>query len=347
MRKAFLSFFCALICSLSYAQYDMVRKAAVTINGLQYKLDLSTHTAMLSNGNSWDGELVIPEQVTHEGETYTVKWIEWMAFDFCKSLTRIKIPRSIVDIIDYAGREDCKNPFRACTSLEYIEVDEENPNMCSVDGILFNKDKTRLFCYPAGAKSEKYLVPDGVTWIGGDAFAYNPYLVCVEMPNSVTYLSFCVFDGCKHLESIGLSENIKMIAARTFADCESLHFLDIPENVTYFAESVFAGSTIKTLVIRGSFSKELRVDSYYKMDDDVVIYVRRSDVENLKSVLAKLKDFSGTVLPLDSYLTSVKNIPIANVGKSFQAFDLKGRAVTAPQHGRLYIRNHKKIVWNE
>ena len=96
-----------------------------------------------------------------------------------------------------------------------------------------------------------------------------------------------------------------------------------------------------------SISKELRVDSYYFMDDDVVIYVRQSDVEDLKSVLAKLKDFSGTVLPLDSYLTSVKNIPIANVGKSFQAFDLQGRAVTAPQHGRLYIRNHKKIVWNE
>lgn len=169
----------------------------------------------------------------------------------------------------------------------------------------------------------------------------------MTIPNSVTHLSFSAFSGCKSLKSVILSKNINNIAARTFADCESLHFLDIPENVTYFAESVFAGSAIKTLVIRGSISKELRVDSYYKMDDDVVIYVRRSDVENLKSVLAKLKDFSGTVLPLESYLTSVKNIPMANIGKPLHTIDLQGRAVTAPQRGRLYIRNQKKVVWNE
>ncbi len=38
--------------------------------------------------------------------------------------------------------------FYSCWALQNIEVDENNPNYCDVDGVLYNKDKTALLCYP-------------------------------------------------------------------------------------------------------------------------------------------------------------------------------------------------------
>lgn len=307
MRKESLLLLCLLMDLLAFGQEPSIPGSDFTpttaINGLLYKLNEATLTAMVANGNSWEGELNIPEQVIYDGKTYSVDRIEWCAFDNCKTLTKVRIPKSVVKIKHYAEYEDCKNSFHGCTALECIEVDDENQSMCSVGGVLFSKDKTQFYCYPACASSKEYTVPDGVKWIGGDAFAANPHLAAVTMPNSVTHLSFGVFSGCKSLQSVSLSDNLNYISAGTFENCESLHFLDIPENVSSFAESVFRWSPIKTLVIRGSFPNGFRYDTFYFMDDEVVIYVQRSEMEKLKSELKKVKGFSGTVLPLESYTT--------------------------------------------
>ena len=281
----------------------------VTIDGLLYKLDLGTHTAMVANTNNWEGELYIPEQVAYEGETYTVNSLEWLAFDFCKTLTKVWIPKTVVDIRHYIQWDDCKNPFRGCTSLESIEVDESNPSMCSVDGVLFNKDMTRLFCYPAGARSETYIVPDGVTWLGGDAFAYNSSLTSIYMPNSVAHMAFSTFCNCKSLNSIRLSENIKYIEAYTFDSCDNLRFLDIPESVMGFGESVFRNSPLDTLIIRGTFPDGLRNDTFYFVDKErTVIYCQPSEIDKFKMV------FKGTVLPLSDYIQD-DYLPFVEMGK--------------------------------
>ena len=334
MKRTALFFFCLLLGQLSFAQ-DFTSTA--TIDGLLYELNESTHTAMISNGNSWTGELVIPERVSYRGDTYIVDRLEWLAFDLCETLTKVKIPKTIVKIQHYAGTKDCKNPFRGCTCLESIEVAEENPSMCSVDGVLFNKDKTQLFCYPAGARSKVYSVPDGVTWIGGDAFALNPYLLNVTMPNSVTRLSFGVFSYCKSLQSVVLSENISYIDAYTFEKCESLHSLEIPESVSGFAESVFRWSPLKTLVIKGTFPQGLRYDTFYLMDDEVIVYVRQSEVEKFRKV------FHGTVLPLESYYTGISDIPMANYNKKSQAYNLQGHITRYPAKG-IYVEDGRVII---
>ena len=283
----------------------------VTIDGLLYKLDLGTHTAMVANTNNWEGELNIPEQVAYDGETYTVNSLEWLAFDFCKTLTKVRIPKTVVNIYHYDFFEACKNPFRSCTSLESIEVDEANPSMCSIDGVLFSKDKTQLFCYPAGAKRETYSVPDGVTWIGGDAFAYNSSLTSIYMPNSVAHMAFSTFCNCKSLNSIRLSENIKYIEAYTFDSCDNLRFLDIPESVMGFGESVFRYSPLDTLIIRGTFPDGLRNDTFYFVDKErTVIYCQPSEINKFKTV------FKGTVLPLGDW-TGVYYRPLINDNKEW------------------------------
>ena len=316
MKKRGLSFCILFLSTMVYAQ-ETGSVLKVAIDGLTYKLNQGTHTAMVANANSWEGELDIPEQVAYNDETYIVDKLEWLAFDLCKTLTKVRIPKTVVKIQHYDGNEECKNPFRNCTSLESIEVDETNPSMCSINGVLFSKDKTQLYCYPAGAKRGTYSVPDGVKWLCAEAFAFNSYLTSINMPNSVTNMCFGTFCCCKSLNSIRLSENIKRISAWTFEKCESLHFLDIPESVMSFEERVFSWSPIKTIVIRGTFPEGLRNDTFYFIDDEVIIYVQPSEIEKFKKV------FKGTVLPLSDWAQNNYR-PFVEEGKVWKVGDTYG-----------------------
>ena len=137
-----------LICVFSLMT---VNAQEATIDGLKYYLFADTHEAVLNGNNSWVGELDIPSEVSYNGEKYTVNAMSVFAFYECKELTKVRIPKTIDHIINYnlsdddtngAISPDYKNAFMGCTSLETILVDEENPSMKSIGGILFSKDGT-------------------------------------------------------------------------------------------------------------------------------------------------------------------------------------------------------------
>ena len=56
---------------------------------------------------------------------------------------KIKTIRIGADVLEIDGKA-----FYSCWALQNIEVDENNPNYCDVDGVLYNKDKTEILCYP-------------------------------------------------------------------------------------------------------------------------------------------------------------------------------------------------------
>ncbi|MCD7748399.1 MAG: leucine-rich repeat protein, partial [Firmicutes bacterium] len=86
------------------------------------------------------------------------------AFQNCTSLESVTIPDSVEWIGD--------GIFGGCKSLTEIYVDEGNTAYCSVDGVLFDADMTKLVAYPAGRTDTSYVVPDSVTTIGFMAFSY-------------------------------------------------------------------------------------------------------------------------------------------------------------------------------
>ena len=134
------------------------------------------------------------------------------------SVTSIHIPSTLQKIGDY---ED--NPFTAITSLKEITVSPENKRYYSKNGIMYAENK--LICYPAakpGKGLTKEIFPEGVTWIGDEAFACNENLVHVELPEGIEKVGRMGFVGSWNLESITIPASVTEIRAYAFHSCHDL-----------------------------------------------------------------------------------------------------------------------------
>ena len=215
-----------------------------------------------------------------------VKCIGEWAFAGCSLLSRIDIPNSVKSIGDWAFagciplsnidipnsvKSIGNNAFAGCLSLKYISIPESvigfkgNP-FCDWDGelkclsanfiyegdILFNKDKSEIISF-RNQKIESYIIPDNVTSIGENAFAYCKTLTSIILPNSIKSIGAGAFSGCFSLSSLVIPNNVTSIGDEAFRDCSSLSSLVIPDNVTSIGDGVFSGcSSLRNLVIPDS-----------------------------------------------------------------------------------------------
>ena len=198
--------------------------------------------------------VTIPDSVTSiEGDTFnsctsltsitipnSVTSIERNAFEGCTSLTSITIPDSVTSIE--------KNAFEGCTSLTTLNVATANKNYVSVNGVLFNKDKTVLICYPAGKKDKSYNIPSGVKGISDRAFDSCTNLKNVKIPDSMTQISEHAFQNCTSLTNVMIPVSVKDIYWCAFENCTSLVNVTIPDSVTRIASDAFRNCTSLTSI---------------------------------------------------------------------------------------------------
>ena len=248
--------------------YDCTSLETVTIPDSVTSIgDSVVHdTAYYNNDSNWENDvLYIGNHLIDAKYTvsvdYTIKdgtkTIAAGAFEECTSLEKITIPDSVISIGDGAfactSLESITIPdsvtsigyraFLVCTSLTSINVSADNANYTSVDGVLFNKDETELICYPVGNKATAYVIPDGVTSIGDDAFYGCTSLESITIPDSVTSISFGAFYDCTSLKSLTIPDGVTSIADCAFLGCESLESITIPDGVTSIGVSVFEACT--------------------------------------------------------------------------------------------------------
>lgn len=136
------------------------------------------------------------------------------AFDRCTSLQEITIPKNVDSIAAYT--------FAECKSLRQISVSSGNAEYTSVDGVLFNKDQTKLYCYPAGKTDTSYAIPGSVTSIYSGAFSSCASLTRVDISAKVTSIGFQSFYECEALKEIHIPASVTTIANDSFANCKSL-----------------------------------------------------------------------------------------------------------------------------
>ena len=219
----------------------------VNIDGADYSLRKTMHQAMLTK-NECVGEVCIPSEVTYEGQTYPVTSIDRYAFNENTALTKVTFPKTVKNMDFDKESGFTRNPFSNCKALESIEVDEENPVLCAIDGVLFNKDRTRLHAYPIAATRTSYTVPESVTWIENSAFSQNQHLVNVSLPDDVTVLGSFAFSGCTNLEEVKLPSSLSALYLCIFYNCSHLKLVTIPDGVTYLGMRLFYGCTSLTSI---------------------------------------------------------------------------------------------------
>ena len=111
-----------------------------------------------------------------------------------------------------------EDAFIDCYNLTSIRVEDGNPNYSSVDGVLFDKDKTRLIVCPSGYAGTSFAIPDGVISIAEKAFSYCEKLESITIPASVTSIGEDVFWVCDSLESIFLPDTVQSIGNGAIPD---------------------------------------------------------------------------------------------------------------------------------
>lgn len=163
----------------------------------------------------------------------SVEHINQKAFPYYVTLESVTIPKSVKELsIRSFG----------CNSLQSINVDNDNENYSSADGVLFDKNKTTILIYPNNKAGTSYVVPSSVECISSMAFEASG-VVNVTMTNNVKKIGQFAFGECDKLESIVLSENIDRIEKALFSECSSLKSIDIPNKVKLIERNAFDGCT--------------------------------------------------------------------------------------------------------
>ena len=185
----------------------------------------------------------------------SVQTIEDFAFYKCSSLIEVKIPQSVTMIGN--------SVFGLCRKLENIQVDDNNINYITQEGILFDQAQTKIICYPAKKEGTSYNIPESVISIEPYAFANCTNLMDVTISEKVIKIEKDAFYQCSNLTVIIIPNSVKDIKELAFSGCENLTKIIIPNSVTSIGESIFSrcGGDLTIYCKNGSYAKQYAVEN--------------------------------------------------------------------------------------
>ena len=214
------------------------------------------------------GSVVIPEGVRliaeyafQDGNNMALYW------PGAQELTSVTIPASVTVVGD--------RTFNGCPGLKSIIVLDDNATYSSKDGVLYDKERSRLICCPAG-KTGTLELPESVMCIERlalddclgltsitvedgnsvykslDGILYDgtgtELIKCpvgksgvVRIPSGVMSIGSSAFSGCSALTSVTIPPGVTSIGERAFYGCKGLTSVEIPTTATIVGVSAFQG----------------------------------------------------------------------------------------------------------
>ncbi len=227
----------------------------VSVDGVLYSKD-KTKLVCYPVGRK-DQSFSVPEGVT---QIYTY------AFSFTKNLTELNLGNSVttIDMLAFSDMENVaslfipenvanidSSAFNGCNKLKEITVSEKNNSFSSDNGILFNKDKTKIVRFPSAKSDTTFTIPSSVTSIGHWAFWGCTNFKTISIPNTVTRIGNGAFEYCENLEQITIPDSITEVPSYMLESCSKLKRIVIPDSVEKINSWVFTGCDMLTDILIG------------------------------------------------------------------------------------------------
>lgn len=245
----------------------------------------------------------------------SVRSISDRAFRECASLTSLTIPEKVSYIGEFA--------FSGCTGLTSLKVDERNPyldsrNDCNAvintstnelivgtQNTIIPNTVTRVGNYAFyRCKFSTFVVTEGVTNLGREAFGWCQNLVSIDLPESLKSIEASAFEVCLSLGSIIIPNSVTTVADMAFIDCYALKSVTIGSSVASIGSSVFDYcNRLTELKLLPSTPPDVKASTFQDADyDRINLLVPRKNVDAYKEheVWGKFKNIGhSTVLKVE------------------------------------------------
>ena len=284
-----------LLSSITASAYDF------EVDGIYYNIVSETESLVevTSGDNEYSGNVTIPQTVTSNNKSYTVRYIGYYAFKYCKDLTNVTIPNSVTAIA-YEAFYNCSNitnitipnsvtvidskAFCDCSSLTSIEIPNSVTSIgnkafmnCSgltsialPEGITSIADHTFAYC----SSITSITIPDSVTTINNDAFRYCTGLISINVGNSVEAIEQSAFYGCNNLTNITFPDAITRIEYNSFGGCSSLSSVIIPESMKYIGGNAFYDCvSLKSIVCKSATPPTISNSAFTNVPASTILYI--------------------------------------------------------------------------
>ena len=299
--------------SLCASAYDFVA------DGIAYTITSFTEfeCSVVANDSSYRGDITIPETVSFNGRTLTVKSIGDKAFYQNEALTSVTIPATVTTIGQYA--------FRECINLQTVAL---------TDGLTDIGRSTFSGC----SSIESIELPASLTKIGDYCFSGCTALSKIELPAAVSELSDGCFSGCSNLKYMDLS-NVETIGDYAFSGCTNLAEVKFGDKLRFIGSEAFENCGFEEFTIPNSVTSRGNILKDCDKLQSLTIGngITRIEYNDLISGCTNIKKFiiadGATALTYDNGESYKYQILYGNAPFEFVYI---GRDMVSAQHGNYY-----------
>ncbi len=195
---------------LWYTVLDPYAKTCKTRDGKE-------ENEIISSGNTFDGNLVIPETVSDGENLYTVTEIGQLGFNRCDNILSVEFPSTLKYIGDHA--------FRECAGITSIVLPESLDGM----GISVFKECPNL---------KSAYIPNSIKEIKDWTFSMCGSLESVRLPESLEIIRNFAFEFCP-ITSLNFYASLKEITEYAFMGSEKISSVVYDASMPIQTEDIF------------------------------------------------------------------------------------------------------------
>lgn len=272
------------------------------------------------------------------GALFTKDMREMLKYPVGNQRRSYTVPASVESVYYHYNLDD--SAFYDCRNLDEIFVDENNKYLSSDEyGVLFDKEKTKLFNYPAGNPRKTYEIPDTVTTITSDSFYACSGIEEPIIPDSVTTIEKDAFFKCFSLRKVVIPDSVTSPLEYTFWDCDNLEEAYIGNGVSVIDTFAFADCGSLRFLSLGNGIKKIGFAAFfccYNLED---VYYSGTVSDWYAVELNTLEDESSPVYYTEKFYANgelIEDLTIPDDITSLDTYHFYGydglKSLTIPSH---------------